>query len=377
MVDALVALVVASVPIVVTATDARVVGATLSIADIAASVIAVVLLMVRRRAPLIILAVSLFGAVWVSTADELNVLQVVVVIALYTVASTSSRTVAWSAAAATGLTLFIYSIITKATPWYDADNIQEVVWTVIATAVGDAVRSRRAYLAAMEERAERAERTREEEAQRQVVEERLRIARELHDIVAHHIAVINVQAGVAAHLLRDDPAGAGAALVHVRRGGQSVLDELATILNVLRQPDGGPQATQPLPTLDQLDELIGSFQAVGLHVEWHTTGARRLVPPALELAAYRIIEESLTNAHRYGRGPRVVLRVDYQPDALSIEVVNDIATRHDQTRGGSGHGLTGMRERVSATGGTFTADRTGDGRFRVRAVLPVETGAER
>ena len=227
----------------------------------------------------------------------------------------------------------------------------------------------------MEERAERAERTLEEEARRQVVEERLRIARELHDVVAHHIAVINVQAGVATHTLRDDPAGAEAALVHVRQGGRSVLDELAGILSVLRQPGDQPASIEPLPTLDQLDQLVATFTAVGLDVEWRTSGAHRPISPTLALAAYRIIQESLTNAHRHGRGSRARLRLDYHPDTLRIEVTNDTATNNDEHRVRPGHGITGMRERVTATGGTFDAGRMPDGRFRVRATLPL-TGVD-
>jgi signal transduction histidine kinase len=253
-----------------------------------------------------------------------------------------------------------------------------VAWAGVATAVGDAVRSRRAYrtamrerAAAMEERAERAEQALEEEARRQVVEERLRIARELHDVVAHHIAVINVQAGVASHLVRDDPAGAEAALAHVRRGAGSVLDEMSGILSVLRRPDDPTTpSTDPLPTLDQLEQLIANFTGVGLDVEWRTSGARRDVAPAVALAAYRIIQESLTNAHRHGRTPRAGLRVDYRPDALVVEVVNDARADLPAT-GRRGHGIIGMRERVAAAGGTIDVGPTGDGRFRVHATLPL------
>lgn len=372
MIDAVTATVVAVVPLIVAATDARDVGDRLTAADVATSVVAVILLLLRRRYPLPVLAVTLIGAVWSMTPDDEHILlQMVAGIVMYTVASTHNRTVAWSAGSAAAAVLFIASVITKSTPWYDGDNLELVAWTGIATAVGDAVRSRRAYLAAMEERAERAERTRTEEARRQVVEERLRIARELHDVVAHHIAVINVQAGVATHLLRDDPVGAEAALAHVRHGGNSVLDELAGILSVLRQPDDPTASAEPLPTLEQLDQLVATFAAVGLDVEWRTAGARRPVPPALALAAYRIVQESLTNAQRHGRGARALLRVDYEPHALSIEVVNDAATSSDDSRIRPGHGITGMRERVAATGGTFDVGRTREGRFRVHATLPL------
>jgi signal transduction histidine kinase len=151
------------------------------------------------------------------------------------------------------------------------------------------------------------------------------------------------------------------------------LDELGGILSVLRQTDdSATSATSvaPLPTLDQLDELIADFAKVGLDVDWHTSGARRSVAPAVGLAAYRIVQESLTNAHRHGRGPRVHLRVDHRPDALVIDVVNDI-TADVAASGRQGHGIVGMRERAIAAGGRIDVGPTRDGRFRVHVSLPV------
>jgi signal transduction histidine kinase len=204
-----------------------------------------------------------------------------------------------------------------------------------------------------------------------VIEERMRIARELHDVVAHHIAVINVQAGVAAHLLRDNPTSAEEALTHVRRGAASVLDELSSILSVIRQSDETTSTTDPLPTLDDLQRLIADFAKVGLEIEWHTAGARRPVAPAIGLAAYRIIQESLTNAHRHGCHHRATLRLTYGPDALRIEILNDIdADRPVRAR--RGHGTIGMRERVAAAGGTIEIGPTAGGQFRVHATLRTE-----
>jgi signal transduction histidine kinase len=308
-------------------------------------------------------------------------------LALYTVASTSSRRTAWTAGAAVAGVLFVTAVIatpgpriTSPGPGFDGENLELIAWAGVATAVGDAVRSRRAYLiarqeraAALEERAERAERALEEEARRQVVEERLRIARELHDVVAHHIAVINVQAGVATHLVRDDPDGAEAALAHVRRGANLVLDELSGILSVMRRPDDPTTSIDPLPTLDQLDDLIADFSGVGLEVEWQTSGTRQPVAPAVALAAYRIVQESLTNVHRHGRSPHACLRVDYTPDTLSVEVLNDVAEDRPTTRR-RGNGIIGMRERAAAAGGTLDVGPTADGRFRVYATLPVTGG---
>jgi signal transduction histidine kinase len=221
------------------------------------------------------------------------------------------------------------------------------------------------------ERAERAEHALEEESRRRVIEERMRIARELHDVLAHHISVINVQEGVAAHLLRADPSGAEEALGRVRRGAASVLDELSSILSVIRQSDEATSATDPLPTLDDLERLIAEFANVGLDIEWHIAGAPRPAAPAIGLAAYRVIQESLTNAHRYGCHHRATLQLTYECGALHVEILNDIdADRRVGTR--RGHGTVGMRERVAAAGGTIEIGSSAGGQFRVHATLPTE-----
>lgn len=371
----MIATVLSTVLLFFEAVDGSEVGATLSAIDFVYCAIASVLILLRRLAPLTVLAVALAGAVWsLFPDDDQVVLRVAACLALYTVAATSSRKIAWTVGAVTAVVLFVAAVIANPGPWSNGDNLQQIAWMVVATAVGDAVRSRRAYLVARQERAmalrERAERELEEEARRQVIEERLRIARELHDVVAHHIAVINVQAGVATHLLRDNPAGAEEALAHVRRGAKSVLEELSGILNVMRRTDDPTTSTDPLPTLDQLDRLIAGFTAVGLEVGWQTTGTRQSIAPAVALAAYRIVQESLTNAHRHGRNARASLRVEYQPDTLCIEILNDPGTDRPPT-GRRGHGIIGMHERVAAAGGTIEVGPTVDGRFRVYVTLPV------
>lgn len=377
VVDLVIASVVAIAPVWFEAVDAGEVGASLDVVDVAASLVAFVLIMLRRRAPLPVLGIALIAGIWsLIPDDDQPVLRVAACLALYTVASTTSRKTASAAGAVSAATLFITATVTSPSHWYDGDNLELIAWTGVATAAGDAVRSRRAYTiarqeraAALEERAERAERALEEEARRRVVEERLRIARELHDVMAHHIAVINVQAGVAHELVLADPAGAQQALDHVRRGASSVLDELSGILNVMRQPDDTTTSVDPLPTIEQLDTLIAELTTVGLDVEWHSSGIRQRLAPAVSLAAYRIIQESLTNAHRHGHGLRAVLRVDHQPGTLSIEVLNALSADRPAT-GRRGHGTIGMRERVTAAGGSIQIGPTGDGQFRVQVTLP-------
>jgi signal transduction histidine kinase len=377
-VDLAIATTVCAGALIFEAVDAGDVGASLDAVDVATCALAAALIMLRRRAPLPVLGVAVTAAAWsLIPNDEQGVLPVAAILVLYTVASTSDRRTAWVAGATTAAALYLTAAITSAGPWYDGENLELIAWTAVATAAGDAVRSRRAYnlarqerATALEDRAERAERALEEEARRRVIEERMRIARELHDVVAHHIAVINVQAGVAAHLLRDDPTGAEEALTHVRRGAASVLDELSGILSVIRQSDD-TVTTDPLPTLDDLQHLIADFAKVGLEIEWHTAGAPRPVAPAIGLAAYRIIQESLTNAHRHGCRHHATLRLTYELDAVRLEVLNDIDDER-LVATGRGHGTAGMRERVGAAGGTIEIGRTAGGQFRVRASLPTE-----
>jgi signal transduction histidine kinase len=239
--------------------------------------------------------------------------------------------------------------------------------------LGFAVKNRRAYLAAVEDRAAAAERSRDEEARRQVDAERLRIARELHDVVAHTMALINVQAGVAEHIAVDRPDKALAALTGIKLASKDGMRELRAILGVLRQADEG-EPTTPAPRLSQIDDLLQAATAAGLPVTVHTTGTPCGLPATLDLTAYRIVQESLTNAVRHSPGATTVVALHYQPELLRIDIVNaaGAATAPDLA-GGSGHGILGMRERASVVGGTLDAGPCPDGGFAVRARLPIGT----
>ena len=241
-------------------------------------------------------------------------------------------------------------------------------WPALAIAAGDAVRSRRANLAAAEERARRTEQTRESETRRRVVEERLRIARELHDVVAHRMAVINVQAGVAAHLLRDQPDAAEAALGVVRGSAATVLDELGSLLNVLRTADDAEAPVEPAPTLDELPALVATFETAGLDVHWDSSGHRRPMSESVQLAAYRLVQEGLTNAHKHGDG-RARLVTTYGDDGFTLAIENAMSATNPDGDIATGFGLVGMRERVSAAGGSLTTGSE-NGAFRICATLP-------
>lgn len=242
----------------------------------------------------------------------------------------------------------------------------------IVAAVGDAVRSRRAYILAIEERAVRAEQSREEEARRRVVEERLRIARELHDVVAHHVAVVSVQAGVANHLMLKKPHAAQDALDHVQHASATILEELAGILNVLRQPEDSEAVSPPAPGLRELHRLVGAYVEAGLPVEVSEAGQPRALSDRVDLVAYRVLQEALTNAHKHGTDAAHVT-VSYTPNSVVLEVVNNVRDPISTSRD-AGYGVQGMRERAAAVGGELQVGGDRDGKFRVRLTLPATAG---
>ena len=248
----------------------------------------------------------------------------------------------------------------------------------VAFFAGLAVANQRAYVDAIRQRAEDAERSREDEASRRVDAERLRIARELHDVVAHTMSTINLQAGVALHVSRDSPdlpAPVAAALGTIRDASKNGLRELRAILAVLRQADDAEPAapTAPTPDLDGLPALLDTVRASGLPVTVEITGERRRLPAAVELAAYRIVQESLTNTLRHAGPATATVRIRYGDEDLDIRVTDDGlgAAAGTGTGIGSGHGLIGMRERALATGGTLQAHPGPVGGFLVRARLPL------
>jgi len=215
----------------------------------------------------------------------------------------------------------------------------------------------------VERRAEEAVRTRDEAARRRAMEERLRIARELHDSLTHSISVIQVQAGVAVHLARKRGEDVPPALMAIEEAGADAVRELRATLGVLRSEDGDGSG------LSQLDGLVARARAAGLPVTVTVTGQQRPLPPEADQAAYRIVQEALTNVTRHAGHACASVHLHYTPEALSIQVDDDgqgTGTRPS----GPGLGLVGMRERVSALGGRLQAGPQATGGFRVRAELP-------
>ena len=246
---------------------------------------------------------------------------------------------------------------------------------LVAVGMGMATANRRAYIAEIQDRAERAERTRDEEARRRVDSERLRIARELHDVVAHTMATITVQAAAAEHVLVDPPTEAAEAIAAIRAASKEGLRELRTILNVLRQADE-QDPVQPTPGLGQLDVLVGTVRRAGLATEVRVTGELPPLPPAVDVAAYRIIQESLTNVLRHAGPATATVELVVRDGHLCVHVSDTgIGARHQPGGAPSGHGLIGMRERAASVGGTLDARPGPAGGFEVHATLPFDVPA--
>jgi len=214
-------------------------------------------------------------------------------------------------------------------------------------------------------------RDREVATREAVAAERAAIARELHDVVAHHMSVMVVQAGAARAVNASDPAAAAEALRQIEASGRTGLAEMRRLLEVLKAEENG-DGREPQPGLARLDELLNSMRASGLPVEAVVEGARRPLPPGVDLSAYRIVQEALTNALRHAGGASARVVVRYEPDALELEIADDGPGPTEDPEASGGHGLIGMRERVQLFGGELDAGPRAGGGFLVRARLPSE-----
>jgi signal transduction histidine kinase len=244
----------------------------------------------------------------------------------------------------------------------------DIIPFMVAAALfaGIAVANRNAYVASIRDRAE-------QDARRRLDEERLRIARELHDVVAHTMATINVQAGVAAHVLPTRPEAAAESLQAIKTASKEGLRELRAILNVLRQADDA-DPTQPAPGTARLEDLIAGARRAGVETTFAVTGDPVPLPAAVDLAAYRIIQESLTNTIRHAGPATAAVSLGYQLDELRIDVTDTGRGQPVIAGSGGGLGLAGMRERAAAVGGTVKAGPGPAGGFRVAARLPLAGG---
>ena len=247
-----------------------------------------------------------------------------------------------------------------------------VVFVVAALAFGNTMARRREYETALVERASELEREREEKARRAVFDERVRIARELHDVVAHHVSVMGVQAGAARRVLQRSPAQAEEALSNIETASRQAVAELQRLLGFLRR-EGEVDDLTPQPGLGQLEALAEEVRHVGLHVEVSVEGQVRPLPPTIELSAYLIVQESLTNTIRHAGATKATVLLRYEPRVLQIQVTDDGTGLHSNGEGESpGHGLIGMRERASLHGGRLSAGPRPEGGFGVSASFPLD-----
>jgi signal transduction histidine kinase len=327
----------------------------------------------RRRWPLPVLLVSAGTLMAYHALDYPAIgLAVPLAVALFTAAAAGHLLVA--ALLALGLELLAIG----ARALEEGESLVSVIGTgtvgdvaLVATVLllAETLRTRRAWLAEVRERLHRTELEREREAEQRVQQERMRIAHELHDVLAHTIAVIGVQAGVAAEAMGDAPSDARTALAAIREKSGEAMGELRATVGVLREPrDGAPLA--PAPGLGQLDELVGMAAGTDVRVEVTVSGEARPLPALVDLTAYRIVQESLTNVLRHAGASVVSVSISFEPDAVALEIDDDGS---GTTAMEEGYGISGMRERASAIGGRLEAGPApypGRG-FRVRAWLPV------
>ncbi|HEX6445011.1 MAG TPA: sensor histidine kinase [Streptosporangiales bacterium] len=289
-----------------------------------------------------------------------------IMVALYTLTLHSDRGTWLAAAGGTALVMVVTTVVPQPAVWERAIGVP--IWVALAPAVAQAVRNRRAYLAEAAERAHRAEQTKEIEARRRVAEERIRIARDLHDVLAHTIAVVNVQSAVAAHVIDDDVAQAKQALQHINDASDTALTELRATLEVLRQ-DGDPRApAAPAPGLGDVDGLLDGVRAAGVVVRRELPTDLDGVSPEVGLVAYRVLQEALTNVLKHAQADTVEVAVGIDGGRLELCVRDDGVGAPDPPE--YGHGRIGMRERVHALGGSIADGPAAPG-YLVRATIPL------
>jgi signal transduction histidine kinase len=325
-------------------------------------------LLARRRAPLGVFASTALASSLMSGLDYAHGPPIGATVALFFLALSPDSSRRWQ----TGAVVVAVYIVHVSATGYAQDGFPTVplllgvlVWGG-TWVVGDRIRSRRERIVELEERALRAERDAERERRLAAAEERTRIARDLHDSAGHAINVILVQAGAARLLSEKDPAGARAAIETIEEVARETVDEIDQLVGALREDGAGAETVEPPPGLAALDTLVSRHRAAGLDVTVHRRGERRARTPGVDQAAYRILQEALTNAARHGSGSADV-EVDFGPRALALIVSNPLPAGAAST--GTGHGIVGMRERAVLLGGVLEAG-VADGRFRVRAELP-------
>lgn len=338
-----------------------------------AIVVASLPLLLRSQRPVaayVLSFVAMYGVI--ATVSTYNTMPAPVVLCAYAVAERHGlRAALVTGVASLPVVLIILQVFSPhgILSWGTAQNLALVP---LPLALGVAAHARRGYTSMLIERAEAAERSREAEALRRVGEERLRIARDVHDVVAHAMVTINVQAGVGAHLLDRDPAQAYVTLRSIKQVSGDALTDLRAMLGVLREHSGDGSPAPPVQRLADLADLRDSMVAAGVDVAFDVDPAARSLPAAVDATCFRIVQEALTNTLRHAGSTTARVRVARADDRVVLEVVDDGGRATAPLRdSGSGHGLQGMRERVAALGGTLEAGPRDGGGWRVSAVVPL------
>ncbi len=336
----------------------------------AAALAPIAFLWLRRRHPLAVLVACTVLFCIAAFQTWLNPFSLIALMcAMYAYAVATDRRRALIASLLVIVVTVPVALLTAANSVVDPLAVLVAVAVCFAAALGDGIRNRRAYVAEITERALVAEATRESEAARRVAEERLRIARDLHDVVAHQISVISLNAAVASSSLQTRPDAARQALHSIRSASRQVLGDIGDLLAVLRSAGENPAA--PQPGLAQLDDLIADFRRAGLDVTLRTEGAIASLSPSTDSVAYRVLQEALTNALKHASESRAHVLLSADAGSLTVLVTNPV----DQAAPtGAGHGLLGIRERVAAVRGTVETTMT-TGVFRLSVSLP-EAGEE-
>ena len=330
-------------------------------------------LVARRRFPGTVLALVVGSGLAFAALDlPPDILGLAILVAVYSVAAYGS----WSVSLAGLAGVEVALVVIQLTPGRTGVGTLVGNLGVVAAAwlLGHFAHNYRAYAARLEERTTELEQAREELASRAVTEERLRLARELHDVVAHAMSVIAVQSGVGAHVADTNPQEAAKALAAIEATSRAALDELRRLLDVLRQEDEPQGALAPVPGLADLDSLLAEVGKAGLAVKLQINGTRPPLPAGVDLSAYRIVQEALTNVVKHAGPAHAQVVVGYRDQDVTVEVIDDgrgAVTSASDGRVGSGHGLIGMRERVQVFGGDLEVGPGPDGGFRVAARLPL------
>ena len=351
---------------------------------LAVSAVLCLVVALRRRMPekMLIVAAGM-GLAQLVLDEQSMIADFAMLVIIYTVAALGAR---WASRLGLVVGLSAGTLSTIRWPEHHSGALGNIAIAVFQTVpfalawvLGDSLRTRRAYFAQLEERAARLEKEREAQAKVAVAAERARIARELHDVVAHNVSVMVVQADGAAYVLDTAPDQAKKALETISTTGRQALAEMRRLLGVLRTGEHKEEGEYvPQPDVDQIDELVEQCRSAGLPVDFKVEGTPRPLPSGVELTAYRIVQEALTNTRKHGGpGAGASVRLVYFDDGLGLLVEDDgKGAPHELYEegglDGQGHGLIGMRERVGMVGGTLDAGPRPGGGFRISALLPLK-----